>query len=119
MRARTVLAVTAVAILAAAGCGKAKKAKTAAPPPPPIPGSYALTCRNIAILPGGYLSADCADAQGRYSLSYLRAGLCKGDISNMNGLLTCAGATGSNLAPGAEAPPAASDAPASDAPLRR
>jgi hypothetical protein len=117
MRVRKVLAVTAFAILVAAGCGKAKKAKDAAPPPPPIPGSYALTCRNIATLPGGYLSADCADVQGRYSLSYLEAGLCKGDISNMNGLLTCTGAIGSHLAPGAEPP--ASDTPASDAPLRR
>lgn len=112
MRVRTGLAVAAIAIFAAAGCGKHKKAAFHPGPPPAYPGSYAESCRNIAAVAGGYISAECANSKGQFDLSYLQASTCHGDIGNNDGLLVCNGATATTTAP----PPPASDAAASGAP---
>jgi hypothetical protein len=112
MRVRITLAVAAMAIFAAAGCGKhKKKAVIAAGPPPAFAGSYIKSCRNIVSLDGGFIAAECANTQGRFDLSYIKASACKGDIGNQNGVLACNGAVGATTTP----PPAlASDAAASD-----
>jgi hypothetical protein len=118
MRVRTVLAISAMAIFAATGCGRHKKAAFHPGPPPAYAGSYAQSCRNITSLDGGFITAECADAQGQFQTGYLQASACKGDIGNNNGVLTCNGATASTTAPAAiptAASDAASDAAASDA----
>jgi hypothetical protein len=53
-------------------------------------GSYQRSCRNYSSA-GGVLSAECADAQGRFHQSTLNIGQCRGDISNSNGVLACSG----------------------------
>ena len=118
MRVRTVLAISAMAIFAATGCGKHKKAAIQSGSPLAYAGSYAQSCRNIAGLDGGFISAECADAKGQFQTSYLQASACKGDIGNNSGVLTCNGATASATAPTAiptVASDAASNATASDA----
>jgi hypothetical protein len=55
-------------------------------------GSYTASCRNIASLGNGAISAECADGSGHFRSSTLAAGQCKGDIGNQNGLLACNGA---------------------------
>jgi hypothetical protein len=55
-------------------------------------GSYTASCRNIANLGNGAISAECADGSGHFRSSTLAAGQCKGDIGNQNGLLACNGA---------------------------
>jgi hypothetical protein len=112
MRVRTILMVSVLAIFAASACGKRHKTAFTPGPPPAYPGSYAQSCRNITTLPGGYISAECADSNGRFDLSYIQASICQGDIGNKDGLLVCNGAIATINPP----PPPASDAPASDAP---
>ena len=53
-------------------------------------GSYQRTCRSYNNT-GGVLTAECADAQGRFHSSTLATGQCRGDISNQNGMLACPG----------------------------
>jgi hypothetical protein len=53
-------------------------------------GSYQRSCRTYNSA-GGVLTAECADAQGRYHSSSLNTGQCRGDISNQNGMLSCPG----------------------------
>jgi hypothetical protein len=53
-------------------------------------GSYQRTCRTYNSA-NGQLTAECADAQGRYHSSTLNVGQCRGDISNQNGMLACPG----------------------------
>jgi hypothetical protein len=112
MRARTAVAVTAMAIFAAAGCGKHKKAAAPVGAPAAFAGSYTQSCRNIVSLDGGVISAECADAKGQFDISYIKAADCKGDIGNQNGLLICNGAIASTTPP---APAPASDAAVSAA----
>jgi hypothetical protein len=114
MRARIALAIAAMAMFAVAGCGKQKKAAIPAGPPrpPAFAGSYVQSCRNITSLDGGFITAECADTQGHFDVSYIKAAACKGDIGNQNGMLTCNGAVATTTPP----PPApASDAAPSDA----
>ena len=55
-------------------------------------GSYAETCRNAAAS-GGVLSARCLDARGRSHDTSLGYTTCRGDIANVNGVLSCQGGT--------------------------
>ncbi len=57
-------------------------------------GSYQRSCRTSNSA-NGALTAECADAQGRYHSSTLNVGQCRGDISNQNGMLSCPGAQAS------------------------
>jgi hypothetical protein len=98
MRARTTLVVAAMAIFAAAGCGKHKKAQ-APRPPVAFAGSYALSCRNIVTLDGGFVAAECANLKGHFDVSYIHAAACKGGISNIDGVLTCNGAVATTTLP--------------------
>jgi hypothetical protein len=107
-----VLAIAVLAIFAVAGCGKKhKKAAIPSGPPAAFAGTYVKSCRNIISLDGGFITAECADTQGRFDVSYIKAAACKGDIGNNNGLLVCNGAVATTTTP----PPAtASDAAPSD-----
>jgi hypothetical protein len=53
-------------------------------------GSYQRSCRTYNSA-NGALTAECADAQGRYHSSTLNTGQCRGDIGNNNGILSCPG----------------------------
>ena len=53
-------------------------------------GSYQRSCRTYNTA-NGVLTAECADAQGRYHASTLSTAQCRGDISNQNGMLSCPG----------------------------
>jgi hypothetical protein len=55
-------------------------------------GSYAESCRN-ASASGGVLTARCLDARGRTHDTSLGYGNCRGDIANVNGVLSCPGGT--------------------------
>jgi hypothetical protein len=55
-------------------------------------GSYTGSCRNTQSS-NGVLTAECADSGGRYHISSIAAGQCRGDIGNNNGMLVCNGAT--------------------------
>ena len=55
-----------------------------------IKGSYALTCRQVVEGDDGALSAQCLDAQHQFRAASLQTTTCKGDISNSNGVLSCA-----------------------------
>ena len=57
-------------------------------------GSYQRSCRAYSSS-NGVLTAECADAQGRFHQSTLNTGQCRGDISNSNGMLACPGAQAS------------------------
>jgi hypothetical protein len=101
------LAVAGLAVMAVTGCGKRHKG----PPsmsvaPAQFPGSYAQTCRDITLPGGGHLSASCEDTKGLYQTSDILASACQGDIANIDGVLTCKGATATVASP--------SGAPASD-----
>ena len=54
-----------------------------------IKGSYALSCRNVVDGDGGALSAECLDAHRQFHVSSLPTSICRGDIANSNGILTC------------------------------
>lgn len=66
-------------------------------------GSYQRSCRTYNSA-NGSLTAECADAQGRYHSSTLNTGQCRGDISNQNGMLACPGgqASGGQLVQGGQ-----------------
>jgi hypothetical protein len=53
-------------------------------------GSYQRSCRAYSSS-NGVLTAECADAQGRYHQSTLNTAQCRGDIANSNGMLACPG----------------------------
>jgi len=55
-------------------------------------GSYAETCRNASAA-GGVLTARCLDARGRSHDTSLGYANCRGDIANVNGVLSCPGGT--------------------------
>ncbi|MDB5458343.1 MAG: hypothetical protein JWO72_84 [Caulobacteraceae bacterium] len=54
-------------------------------------GSYAGSCRNTQSS-NGVLTAECADSSGRFHVSSIPYGQCRGDIGNNNGMLSCNGA---------------------------
>jgi hypothetical protein len=54
-------------------------------------GSFQGSCRNTQTA-GGVLTAECADSAGRFHVSSIPYGQCRGDIGNNNGILTCNGA---------------------------
>lgn len=59
------------------------------------PGSYQETCSNI-VVSGETLSATCKTFSGQSNKTELPfATTCVGNISNVNGVLVCTGATGS------------------------
>jgi hypothetical protein len=66
-------------------------------------GSYAGSCRNTQSS-NGVLTAECADSQGRFHMSSIPFGQCRGDIGNNNGMLTCNGAnaTGGQIVGGGD-----------------
>jgi hypothetical protein len=68
-------------------------------------GSYQQSCRNIR-MSNGQLSAECADAGGRFRSSAIAYTQCRGDIGNNNGMLSCNGAaaTGGNIIASQSAP---------------
>ena len=101
MRVRNALAIAAVALfaVAVAGCGKHKKTATLPGAPAAFPGTYVQSCRNIISMDGGFITAECADAQGRFQVSYIKAAACKGDIGNKNGALNCNGASATTTPP--------------------
>ena len=79
----------AVSTLLAVVCSFVAKPGLAAVRHPPA-GSYQPTCSNIAFSNAGVLSAQCKNAAGRLVSASLRVPACgKGDIANINGLLTC------------------------------
>lgn len=53
------------------------------------PGSYKDSCKDIQVMPGSTLWAQCKKANGDYQKSTLRFANCEGDISNNNGKLSC------------------------------
>ena len=53
------------------------------------------TCQNVQTLQTGYVTAECRDPQGRYRWSSIYAPYCRSDLTNQNGVLSCAGATAS------------------------
>jgi hypothetical protein len=113
MRVRTVLAVAALCLMAATGCHRHRKTAFPKAPAPVFKGSYAQSCRAITTLEGGFISAECANAHGRFDLTYLQAAACHGDIGNSNGTLVCNGAVASTTPPpkvSASAPAAAAAA---------
>lgn len=111
MRVLTTMALTTAMAMMAAACGEPAK-KT---PPPPADanltykGSYAQSCRNVVTLENGYMSAECAGADG-YIPTKIQASLCQGDIGNSNGVLACNGAVA--VDPAAPNTPAPAPAPA-------
>lgn len=50
------------------------------------------SCRNVENLASGYVSAEC-ETSGGFRWSTIRAVDCRSDLSNRDGVLTCAGAT--------------------------
>jgi len=56
-------------------------------------GSYAQTCQDVRF-DGVMLSAICLTARGQYVQARLAVSSCRGDISNINGQLTCPGGGG-------------------------
>lgn len=86
---------TAATVLAGLGLGAPAYAQS---------GSFSRTCRSTQSS-GGILTAECADAQGRYHVSSIPFGQCRGDIGNNNGMLSCAGASASGGALVANAAP--------------
>jgi hypothetical protein len=116
MRLHTVLAVAAISFIAATGCHRHKRSDFPPAPPPAYPGSYAQSCRSITTLDAGYISADCANAQGKFDTTYLQADACHGDIGNNNGTLVCNGAVATTTKPVAPPSDDASDEAVSDAP---
>src|SRR5690606_9776075 len=61
---------------------------------PNIPrGSYTQSCNDISVR-GGRLYAQCTDTRRNRHATSIDASACRGDIGNVNGLLTCNGATG-------------------------
>lgn len=56
-------------------------------------GSFTQSCSNIRT-EGGRLYAQCQDVRGNRNLSSIEYGRCNGGINNINGLLSCNGATG-------------------------
>ncbi|QTC91789.1 beta/gamma crystallin-related protein [Brevundimonas goettingensis] len=56
-------------------------------------GSFTQSCNNIRT-EGGRLYAQCQDVRGNRNLSSIEYGRCNSDINNINGLLSCNGATG-------------------------
>ncbi len=112
MRAITGLAIAIMAFATLAGCGRHMKhaAAPAAPAsgapmagPVDYPGSYALTCRHVQTLGGGYIRAECEDTANHFLVSYLKAADCKSEIANNNGLLTCGSQAGTTTPPDAAA----------------
>ena len=100
---RTILMATAAAATVFAGLGVAPSAFAQQ-------GSYSRSCRNTQTA-NGVLIAECADGQGRYHSSSIPYGQCRGDIANINGILTCQGATASGGGLVAQAAPAPVQAP--------
>ena len=85
------LSLAALGIAAAAALGGIAHADN-------VPGgSYLHSCRNIVIQEGTQplLLADCPNRQGQWQSTGLRYRTCPGDITNLNGRLSCAG-NGSN-----------------------
>ncbi len=106
----------AAAAMTVAACGEPAKKE---PPPPAdanlaFKGSYAQSCRNVVTLENGYLSAECAGADG-YVPTKIQASLCQGDIGNNNGVLVCNGAVAVDPAAPNTPAPAAAPAPAAEA----
>lgn len=61
---------------------------------PELPrGSYVQSCTDISMR-GGRLYAECTDTRRNRLATSIDASACRGDIGNVNGLLTCNGATG-------------------------
>lgn len=61
---------------------------------PELPrGSYVQSCSDISMR-GGRLYAECNDTRRNRVASSIDASACRGDISNINGMLSCNGATG-------------------------
>jgi CVNH domain len=56
-------------------------------------GSYVQTCRDVRF-DGATLSAVCLTAGGQSVATRLAVGACRGDISNLNGQLSCPGGGG-------------------------
>jgi hypothetical protein len=82
---RNIFLASAAAATALAGLGVSAPALAQS-------GSYAGSCRNTQSA-NGVLTAECADGQGRYHMSSIPFGQCRGDIGNNNGMLTCNGAS--------------------------
>ncbi len=127
MRVYTVLAVAALSLIAATGCHRHSKKDFPPAPPPAYLGSYAKSCRSITTLEAGYISAECADAKGKFVTTYLAAAACHGDIGNNNGVLVCNGAVATTTMPVIPQPAASgvaasgdavSDAPVKEAPAK-
>lgn len=86
MQLRTKSSLLALSALMCAGFSGVGQAAVRHPPP----GSYQQTCSSIVFSNAGVLSAQCTDSKGRLATATLRVPACgKGDIANVNGLLTC------------------------------
>ena len=88
----------AAGLLAAAAFGAASLTIPAAAQAQPR-GSYAETCRDASAT-GGVLTAQCLDARGRAHQSSLGYTSCRGDIANLNGVLSCPGGAAAPTARG-------------------
>jgi len=52
-------------------------------------GSYKNSCKDIQVMPGSVLWAQCEKTDGKFEKSTLQFARCEGDISNNNGKLSC------------------------------
>lgn len=57
-------------------------------------GSFEASCRNIQVQ-GPNVTAECRNIHSRYPVSTINFTACRGDLSNQNGVLSCAGASAS------------------------
>ena len=71
-------------------------AMSAAPAAAQPGGSYRQSCTDIRYS-GGQVTATCGGAGGGARTTTIDASQCRGDISNNNGVLSCAGATAANV----------------------
>lgn len=71
-------------------------ALSAAPASAQPGGSYRQSCEDIRYS-GGQLTATCGGLGGGARTTTINASQCRGDIGNTNGVLSCAGATATNV----------------------
>jgi hypothetical protein len=86
MKRTGIMVVLAFVAMLPAACGRSTKDMTGKVVE--VAGSYAKTCRNVASVDGA-LTAECMDAHSQFHKTTVVSAACRGDIANMNGVLTC------------------------------
>ena len=99
---RNLMAATAVAAILAGAAGLPASAQPggfrgppqgapqAAPAQGPPAGSYQGSCRNVQMLTGGWMTAECRATDGRWAFSRLPSASCRADIhADPDGIMSC------------------------------